>query len=202
MNKFQGYNKLITEIEKHTSLSTEMLDRLMEFGKIETIKKNEYLLQSGQICHHGYFINSGLLIQSFLHESGKENVIGFYMEDGYAYLASVSSYFSGSASAFEIKALEDCEVIKYSKTHIDQLISEFPEFNLFYHRITALGFQNLFMFSAMRLSLNAEEFLLFLNKEHPSFLKRIPDKYIAQFMGVSSEWLSKLKKKLQINHLL
>lgn len=52
------------------------------------------------------------------------------------------------------------------------------------------------MFSALRLSLNAEEFLIFLYNQHPVYMRRIPDKYIAQFMGVSKEWLSKLKKKI------
>lgn len=190
------YSKLKAEIEKDIPVSPELWCKLQEFGKHRIIKKNQYVLKTGEICQHGYYLNKGSLIQTYLHENGKEIVLGFYLDQEYAFVSSVNSYFTQHESTFELKAIEDCELIEYSKAQIEAMASSHPEFCSFYHRITASGLHNLYMFSAMRLSLSAEEFLQFLYSKHPIYLNTIPDKYIAQFMGVSKEWLSKLKKKI------
>lgn len=190
------FTKLEQEIKKDIKLSPALWERLQEFGTLRQLNKNEYLLQAGDVCHHGYFINTGSLVQTFLSPNGKEVVQGFYIENTYAFLSSVTSYFSEKGSEFEIKALENCELIEFSRHQLDLLASEYHEFAVFYHKITARGFQNLYLFSAMRIALSAEDFLKFIYKEYPDCLQRIPDKYIAQFMGVSKEWLSKLKKKI------
>lgn len=190
------FSKLKLAIDKEIKMSPELWTQLQEFGKIRYLKKNEYLLKAGQVCRHGYFINSGSLVKTFINQNGKEVVQGFFIDELYAFLSEVISYYSDQHTNFQIKALENCEVLEFSKVQLEYLTNNFQEFAVFFHKITANSFQNLYMFSAMRLSLNAEEFLLFLYNQHPIYMRRIPDKYIAQFMGVSKEWLSKLKKKI------
>ena len=190
------YSKFKLALEKDIELSPNLWKQLQEFGKIRHFKKNEYLLRAGQVCQYGYFINSGSLVKTFLNQNGKEIVQGFYVDEVYAFLSEASGYFSEQVSDFEIKAIENCELIEFSKTQLEYLINNYQEFAVFFHKITASSYQKLYMFSAMRLSLNAEDFLQFLYNQHPIYMQRIPDKYIAQFMGVSKEWLSKLKKKV------
>lgn len=190
------FSKFKIAIEKDIKMRPELWTQLQEFGKIRYLKKNEYLLKAGKVCKHGYFINNGSLIKTFLNQNGKEIVQGFYIDKDYAFLSEVTSYFSQKPSDFQIKAIENCELIEFSESQLKLLANNFQEFALFYHKITAKSYQNLYMFSAMRLSLNAEEFLVFLYNQHPIYMQRIPDKYIAQFMGISKEWLSKLKKKV------
>lgn len=177
-------------------MSPQLWKQLQEYGTLRVLDKNEYLLKAGEVCNHGYFINSGSLVQTYLSPNGKEVVQGFYIENTYAFLSSVTSYFSEKRSEFEIKALEHCELIEFSREQLEQLSTEHHEFAVFYHKITAKAFQILYQFSAMRIALTAEEFLIFLYERFPLCLQRIPDKYIAQFMGISKEWLSKLKKKV------
>lgn len=194
------FSKFKLAVEKDIKINPELWTQLQEFGKIRHLKKNEYLLKAGQVCKHGYFINSGSLVKTFLNQNGKEIVQGFFIDEDYAFLSEVLSYFSDHESDFQIKAIENCELIEFSKSQLEYLTSNFQEFAIFFHKITASSFQNLYMLSAMRLSLNAEDFLVFLYNRHPIYMQRIPDKYIAQFMGVSKEWLSKLKKKIFTNN--
>lgn len=190
------FSKFKLAVEKDIKISPELWDQLQAFGEVRYLKKNDFLLEAGKVCKFGYFVNSGSLIKTFLNPNGKEIVQGFYIDKDYAFLSEVTSYFSKEPSHFQIKAIENCELIEFSEAHLEYLASYFPEFALFYHKITARSYQKLYMFSAMRLSLSAEEFLMFLINQHPIYMQRIPDKYIAQFMGVSKEWLSKLKKKI------
>jgi len=190
------FDLLEKQIRSEISLSPELLKRLQETGFEINIKKNQYLLRQGEVCQHGYFLNKGSLIQLFQHENGKEIVLGFYVDHVYSFLSSPRSYFNGTGSSFEIKALEDCSLISYKKEDLENMAKEFPEFSIFYHKITATALHNMYMYSAMRLSLSAEEFFVYLMQNHPAFLQRIPDKYIARFIGVSDEWLCKVKKRI------
>ena len=196
------FTKFKLALDQETQLSPELWAQLQEFGKIRQVKKNEYLLKVGHICQYGYFISSGSVVKTFLNQNGKEIVQGFYIDEVYAFLSEVISYFSDSSSDFQIKALENCEVIEFTKSQLDYLIDNYQEFAILFHKITARSYQNFYMFSAMRLSLSAEEFLIFLYNNHPVYMRRIPDKYIAEFMGISKEWLSKLKKKVLENNSL
>jgi len=190
------FDQLEAHIRKDILLSEALLKRLYSCGKEIAIKKNHYLLQQGEVCQHGYFLNKGSLIQLFQHENGKEIVLGFYVDHVYAFLSSPRSYFTGTGSTFEIKALEDCSLIAFRKEDLERMAQEFPEFSTFYHKITANALHNMYLFSAMRLSLSAEDFFIYLMNNNPAFLQRIPDKYIARFIGVSDEWLCKVKKKI------
>ena len=183
-------------MKKDMSINQELWTQVQQFGKIRHLKKNEYLLKAGQVCQHGYVINSGSLVKTFLNQNGKEIIQGFYLDEVYSYLSEVNSYFSEKSSAFQIKAIENCEIIEFSKSQLKYLLDNFQEFTLGFYNLIEKNFYNLYMLSAMRLSLNAEEFLIFLYNQNPIYMKRIPDKYIAEFMGVSKERLSELKKKV------
>jgi CRP-like cAMP-binding protein len=191
--------KFKKSLEQNIDLSPKLWSKIEEFASVKYLKKNEYLLKAGEVCQHGYFINKGSLVKTFLNPNGKEIVQGFYIDEVYAYLSEVTGYFSDTRSNFEIKAIENCELIEFSKQQLGYLVEHFPEFSIMFHKITSSSYQNLYMFSAMRLSLSSEDFLNYLYKNHPIILQRIPDKYIAQFMGISKEWFSKLKRRLLSN---
>jgi len=190
------FSKFKLAVEKEIIISPALWAQIQEFGKIRHFKKSEFLLNTDQVCNHGYFINSGSLVKTLLNKNGKEIVQGFYIDESHGFVSEVMSYFSGKGSVFQIMAIENCEIIEFSKSQLDYLTDNFVEFAVFFNKITSNSYQDLYMFSAMRLSLSSEEYLLFLYEHHPVYMRRIPDKYIAEFMGISKEWLCKLKKKV------
>ncbi len=190
------FDLLEKHIRSEIELKPELQQQLRDSGTLVLLKKGEYLLREGEVCRHGYFMNKGSMIQLFQHENGKEIVLGFFMNEHYSFVSSPQSYFSAKGSTFGIRAIEDCELIAYRKEDLESMAGRFAEFGYFYHKITANALHNTYFFSAMRLSLSAEDFLAFLMKNHAEIMLRIPDKYIARFIGVSDEWLSKVKKKI------
>lgn len=189
------FDLLEKHIRSELSVPAELWQQLQETGTVVNLKKNQYLLRQGEICRHGYFLNKGSLIQLFQHENGKEIVLGFFVNEVYSFISSPQSYFGGTGSTFEIKAMEDCELIAYRKEDLENMADKFTDFRTFYHKITANALHNTYIFSAMRLSLSAEDFFVYLMKNHSELMLHIPDKYIARFIGVSDEWLCKVKKK-------
>ncbi len=190
------FEKLKQEIEKEIPVSPGLMEQLVKRGVPKQMHKNDYVLHAGQVCNYGYFIHHGSFMHLHVNDKGKESVIGFAIDEAYAFFSSPESYFTRQPSAFGIRALEDSLVIRYSRTDLDEMSAAFPEFSAFYHKIIAHGFLTLYKFSTLRLSLTSKEFLMYLYTEQPVYLQRIPDKYIALFMGVSKEWLCKLKTRI------
>jgi CRP/FNR family transcriptional regulator, anaerobic regulatory protein len=190
------FEKLRQQIEIEIPVSVELMQQLKLRGTVLQIYKNEYVLQAGQVCDYGYFIHHGSFMHLHVNEKGKESITGFAIDEAYGFFSSPESYFTRQPSAFGIRALEDSVVIRYSRVDLDEMSAAFPEFCTFYHKIIAHGFITLYKFSSLRLSLTSKEFLIYLYNEQPIYLKRIPDKYIALFMGVSKEWLCKLKTRI------
>lgn len=193
---FFMYDQLEKIIRNKISVSNDLWHELKNRAHSLHIKKNELLITQNEICRYGYFLNKGSLIQRYINENGKEVVLGFYIDHVYSFISSPDSYFNETGSTFEIKALEDSELLAYHKKDLEYLSEKFPEFNLFYHKITATALHNMYLYTSMRLSLSAEDFFVYLMDKHPAFLHRIPNKYLAQFIGVSKEWYSKIQKKI------
>ncbi|MCU4165138.1 Crp/Fnr family transcriptional regulator [Carboxylicivirga caseinilyticus] len=194
------FEQLEKIIKKEVSFSADFWEELKNCAENIYIKKNEHLIHQGEVCRYGYFLNRGSLIHYFQSENGKETVLSFYVDHYYQFLSSPLSYFNEIGSTFEIKALEDCKLIAFHKDNLEKLSQKYPDFAVFYHKITATALHNMYLYTAMRLSLSAEDFLIYLMKNMSAIFERIPDKYIAQFVGVSGEWLCKVKKKILITN--
>ncbi|WP_170830022.1 Crp/Fnr family transcriptional regulator [Williamwhitmania taraxaci] len=194
--KSEMFNKLRQQLECEITVSAELMLQLEARGVILRFHKNEYVLQAGEVCDFSCFIQYGCFIHLHINADGKESIIGFAVDEAYSFFSSPESYFTRQPSVCGIRALEDSMVIRYSRTDLDELCITFPEFSTFYYKIIADGFLTLYKFNTLRLTLTSTEFLKYLLTKQPIYLQRIPDKYIALFMGISKEWLCKLKTKI------
>ena len=106
-------------------------------------------------------------------------------------------YFSQAPSEFEIKALESGELLRLSRAHIEDLSLRYPLFASYYGRNAMLTIiSKLYSMFAIRQSCTAEEFIKYLYNHYMWIMQRVPDKYIAQYMGISNAWYCKLKKRI------
>ncbi|MCF8218052.1 MAG: Crp/Fnr family transcriptional regulator [Bacteroidales bacterium] len=183
------------ELEAKINLNDDLWEDIKSHLQVFTVSKGEYLLRKNDICRYGYFIHKGSFMHTYINDEGKEFVISLHLDEVYRYLTSPQSFFTGNSSDFEIIALEESKVIAFHKKNLDKLSDEHPEFQKYYHEVTAGGLLYLYQFSTIKMTSSAINFLKLIYQDYPSFLLRIPDKYIARFIGISEEWFSKIKKK-------
>ncbi len=183
------------------SLSAELADDphfwadLQESATVLTIRKGETLLHVGELCSCAYFINKGLLVNLFITEKGNECVTSFASDYQYPFLSGIS-YITQKPSDFEIRALEESELICISKESIEGLSKRYPAFLVYYTHILQLLIAKQQTLFAVLQSYTAEEFIEYLYSDHPWIINRVPDKYIAHFMSISTSWFCKLKKRI------
>ena len=185
---------LFKNILRHVGLSEKDKKLLSETFHSKRIKRKQFLLESGDACKYTYFITSGCIRTYYTDKDGEEHVISFSIEDWWA--GDLSSFNTGEPSIFSIDALEDSEVLYTDKAGLEKLYVEVPQLEKYYRIIfqTALAAQ--FQRITNTNSFTAEERYVAFQKKYPQFDRRIPQKYLASYLGITPEFLSKLKKHL------
>lgn len=92
--------------------------------------------------------------------------------------------FYTSPSEFEVKAIEDGELLCFSRTDIERLSLGYPAFATCYQNVMLMIISKLYSMFAVRQTCKAEEFLKYLYTDPQWIVSRVPDKYIAQYMGL------------------
>ena len=183
-------------IEKNSNpINARLWEEIKTKSQLITLEKNEILISYGSNHKYVYFVTSGSLVVSTISEDGNEKAVWFHLADVFNMATCVDSYFHNKATIYQIKALENATVIKFSKNNFDTWIQNYPSFNQYYiNGITedSIAIQEL---KALRLVSTPEQFLKILKERYPSLINRVSSKNMAHFLGISPEWYSKLKKK-------
>jgi CRP-like cAMP-binding protein len=187
---------LIASLSKHIFLTTEEIKFFTSLLKSRSLAKGDYLLREGEVCKYETFVIKGCLKTYYQDENGFEHVIDFLIEEWWA--NDLYSLFTQTASKLNIKAIENTEVLQISKNNLEILYQKIPSFERFFRIL----FQNAYI--AQREQINStlsspakERYLLFLQKK-PYAEKRFSQKDIASYLGITSQFLSALKKKIRI----
>jgi CRP-like cAMP-binding protein len=155
--------------------------------------RGEVLLKEGQVCKQYYFIVRGY-VRSFSIEEGREVNVKFYFEDELA--CDFTSFRYETPSQFYFVAMEDCTVFYATKTEALPIYERSIPLNFLVFRI----FQDLYFKEEQHSNsyklLSPEERYQYLLDNKPYYLQRIPVKYLASYLGVSRETLTRIRKKM------
>lgn len=158
----------------------------------KTIRKKEILLKTGQTSKHIYFIKKGLL-RSYITEHDTETTIWF-MGD-HDFVVSVKSFYKQVPSSETIEALEQCTMYYISYEDLNRLFAT-------YHSFALIG-----IYLTQHYYISSEERLLILRKKdpgeryeyllekHPQIFNRCAQHYIASFLGMTPETVSRIRAK-------
>lgn len=157
------------------------------------IPKGTILLREGQREDFTWIILKGI-IRSYYIKDGEEICSRFNSED--QIVISVASFYSRTPGYEYIETLEDCTLARAHYDTLQAIYRNFPEFN-FHARVLT---EYYFTLSEQRLFLlrkqSAEERYRFFMEHYPHLLQRVPLKYIATFLGMNLETLSRIRKKI------
>jgi CRP-like cAMP-binding protein len=182
--------RMLAEIKP---MSKALEGALINGFEMHTKEKNEVLLAEGSVCKNLWFLVNGLL-RSY-HNIGEKEVTSRIMFTNHIVIAP-GSFFTQTPATESIEALADCEVATISFITLQKMYESFPEFNLHTRIITEQYFykteQRLYM---LRKHDAADKYAYFL-ENYETYLKNIPQKYIASFLNIAPETLSRVRNKL------
>ncbi|HEU4791328.1 MAG TPA: Crp/Fnr family transcriptional regulator [Flavobacterium sp.] len=185
---------ILENISKHVILTPQEQELFLSKTEIHHYKAKTILLNSGAICKHSYFVNSGILRSFNINDNIVEHVLTFACEGWW--IGDMYSLLSQKPGNLFIEVLEDAEVVLLSKENQEILYREIPKLERFFRILT----ENSLVANQERLmdnlSLTAEERFEKFCRKYPTLIQKVAQKQIASYLGVTPEFFSKMKSKM------
>jgi CRP-like cAMP-binding protein len=186
------FSRLIAEMktvadfsETDISLFISLLDRV-------TLEKGDHFLRLGQVSYHVAYIDSGLAMHYQLYD-GVEIPVDFTQEN--QWLAYLKSFATQTPSEMGMKILEDTVLFRLSAQNMQRLFELQPKFMAMKNHYTELSLLAVAGHGADLVTLPAKARYYKFMKEKPGLINRIPQYYIAAYLGIKPQSLSRIRKE-------
>lgn len=181
-------------IGKYVELTEAEIAFLLDRIQVRRYLKGQYVLQQGDICKHECFILSGCTKMFHLDNNGHEHVVMFSIEDWWT--SDMGSFITQTPSDFSVQCIEKTSMVQISNAVIEDLFLEIPKLERFFRKIVEKAFVASQKRIVRNFSMTAKERYLFFRKTYPEMEQRIPQYQIASYLGITKEFLSKIKSEL------
>lgn len=185
---------LLKNVAKHIELTKEEEAFFLSLFETRKFKSRQIYLNMGEVCQYSAFVNDGALKSYTVDNDGKEHILSFAISGWW--IADMYSYISRKPAVLTIEAIADSEVLLMSYENHQRLYAQVPKFERFFRIII----ENSLVANQERLldnlSTTAEERYLRFLKKYPQIPACVPQHSIASYLGITPEFLSKIRNRL------
>jgi len=186
-------NQLKTYLKTFADFTEHELDRIVSFFKPRSVKKNDILLQEGNVSREFYYVHTGCLRTFYVDKKGYEKTRYVMLDNQIG--TTLYSFISQKPSLEFIEALDDTELLAISHQDFYALVEEIGNWKNLYLNILekAYAFQNRKIETLVTLTARQRYEQLLL--ENPVLVQRLSNKVLASYLDMREETLSRLKSR-------
>jgi CRP-like cAMP-binding protein len=185
---------IIKNISKHITLDEEEKKYFMGILHYKKLERGKVLIMHGDVARNQYFVINGCLRNYSVDENGKEHIIAFAPADWW--ISDLYSYITETPAEHILDALIPTEVFEISKKDMEEVYIRIPKFERFFRILFQNAIVNQMKRIGQVISVPAEERYKAFIKQYPGIYEQIPLKHIASYLGMSPEFLSKIRNKI------
>lgn len=178
-------------LKEHTGLTEELVQQISGLATAHSYRRNEFLLQQGDVCRHKVFICSGMLRTYSTGANGSEHILQFSPE--LTWTLDVESYDKGTPSVINIGAIETTEVLLWQKNGFEALRNDIPVLKKFSEELISRNIYYSRQRMLTALSATPEEKYEDFVQRFPGLLQRLPLRMIASYLGISLKNLTRIR---------
>ena len=184
---------IFAQFERHITLDEKEKLSIRSLLIPARLKQGEFVETVGKVTSNFIFVNSGCLMTYYTDAEGTDHVIQFAMAGWWT--GDLHSFTKEEPSIYSTRALADSEVFYLPKTDMEALLQKFPKLERYFRIL----FQNSIVSHQHRLiqnlSVTADQRYENFSKRYPSLEQYVPLKFIASYLGITPEFLSKIRRK-------
>ncbi|PQA95779.1 cyclic nucleotide-binding protein [Chryseobacterium shigense] len=188
------HDKLLQFIGSDFNFNSDEIEAIKQCFEPVSYSKNTLLEEAGKIPGYLYYIVSGYLRLFYLDENGNEVTTHINCPPGF--FTSYTHFINQTRSEDNVECITNCDLLRITKENLDQLVSNSQSMKDFSISV----FQQSITYNENRskeLSVfNAEQRYLKLIDHYPEIIQNVPIQYIASFLGMKPESLSRIRKKI------
>lgn len=188
-----AFKKLIEQLTRGVEITEKEQELIISLHQVKKIKKGEVLLMEGTICLWSSLVIEGLFRSYYIDNTGKEFTLNFSTKGWW--VADVNSFINKSPATYNIVAIEDSTILQISYDNLQLLYQKLPKLEPIFRR----DIQQSYAFLQNRLysymsKTGGDRYEEFIN-QYPNLEQRVPQYMIASYLGITAEFLSKIRKK-------
>jgi CRP-like cAMP-binding protein len=184
---------LLNHIAPHITLNEEEKAFYASLWIVKKVKRRHFIEQPGYTSRNRTYVVEGALRAYFIGHDGQEHTVSLAVEDWW--IGDPGSFFFQEPATLYVETLEDCVLLQLSYENEQLLLEKIPAFEKYFN----VRWQRIAIMMQRRiisnLSLSAKERYEEFEKKYPKFIQRIPLYIIASYLGMTREFLSKIRNE-------
>jgi len=170
------------------------LDKVLNAFKHIKTKRNEQLLQEGQVCKYVYFVAKGCLQVYVFDKDFNETTRDIVTEDNWC--SELMSFGTGNPATENIRTVEPCELFAIDKQNFQTMLETIQQFDKVYKQILEASYINSVYRINTFVALSAFDRIKWLMEYRPMLMTRLSSRLIASYLSINKDVFSRLKTKL------
>lgn len=192
------YPELLGHIKRYVSLIPEEEALLCDNIQFVSVKKKGILLEPGKICTGSYFVAKGCVRLYFVNQKLNEQIIQFGIENWW--IADQDSLVNQKPSNCYLQAIEASELLFFPANKQQILFEQIPRLESYFR----IMMQTVYIAAQRRIGFiftqtEEERFRTFVDR-FPAFAQRVPQYMLASYLGLTPQYLSRLRAKKVKKH--
>jgi CRP-like cAMP-binding protein len=179
-------------IRKHSFTEKEAEFFISHFTE-RKVKKRQFIIQPDFIAKYRVYVVQGTFKAYVIGNDGQENTISLAM-DGW-WISDPNSFIYQQPATMFVEALEDSLILQLDFENEQRLKSHSHKFETFFRTVAERGLAFMQRRLIASLTLTAEKRYEQFAEKYPDFLKRVPQFSIASYLGMTTQYLSRIRKK-------
>lgn len=188
------HEQLIKDISIKYKIQIQDIELCKELFQPVLMPKNRILEEEGNIPQHLYYIVSGFMRLFYYNDNGDE--VTTHINCPHGFFTSFSEFINQTKASANVETVTECQLLRISKSDYETLMSK----SIFWKDYGMYILQESVIYNEERskdlATLSAEQRYLKLMKSHPGILQNVPLQYIASFLGIKPESLSRIRRNL------
>jgi len=187
-------NPFLDYIRQYVDLTDDEETVLLSKVKVRKFLKGHYVVQNGDVCKYENFVLSGCLKAYYIDNEGQEHILMFAIENWW--IADLGSFISQTSADLNVQCLENCELVQIHYNDLQQLYLDIPRLERFFRIIIQKAFVAAQKRIINNFTLPAMERYLQFRDRYPTIEQRVPQYMVASYLGITKEFLSKIRSQL------
>ena len=188
-----NYKSILDNIARYVTLTEEEQQQFTAIIKTSRVKKRQFIIQPGFVSEYRNYIVQGAVRVYYLDDSGKEHTVSIGIEDWF--FTDFYSYIHQQPADHFAEALEDSIIFQMHYDDIERLCASVHAINQYFRLITEKAFANSRKRIVSNISKTSEERYREYAAKYPQIVNRVPQYVVASYLGMSPEFLSKIRSR-------
>jgi CRP-like cAMP-binding protein len=191
-----NYELLLDSFKRHVHLSEADKQVILSLVTERTFKRGQFITSEGEVNHYTNFITSGSTRVFYIDHNGHEHIIQLGISGWWT--GDFVSYIMQQPGFFYTEALESTELLCFSYDNLQIIYERVPVMERFFRLLIQRAYAAFQQRVLHNLSMDAEARYLAFRNAYPEMEQHLAQKHIASYLGMSAEFLSKIKKRIVI----